>query len=184
MDIKKLIEDKNEALLNAKRFKNDIQKYNSFKKYAKSLDSQINALSDIDEESIDEIESSSIENENISQLNPTNKETIRKMKQLLRDENHIDHLQNTHNISYPEVKELKEYMKIFKEHNLKKHYEVNNFISNNDLWDKFKNIRALNDHGVHKDVPGILPKFFYIVCKELNINCDGGGTSLDKSRHY
>ena len=86
-------------------------------------------------------------------------------------------------ISLSEDNEVKQYIKIFKDNNFKEHYEVNVYISQNKLWDDFSNIRSLNDHGDYKEIPGILPKFYAIICKELDID-GAGGHSLDKANPY
>ena len=90
---------------------------------------------------------------------------------------------NYKNITVAEYLELKRYLEIFKKNNFTKHYEVNEFISNNLLWNEFQNIRSLNKHGEYKGIKGILPKFFAIICAELEIS-GANGTPLDKAEHY
>lgn len=86
-------------------------------------------------------------------------------------------------ISLSESNEIKKYIDLFKDNKFKEHYEVNNYITKNGFWNDFSNIRSLNDHGIYKEIPGILPKFYAIVCKELEID-GAGGTSLDKANRY
>ena len=87
------------------------------------------------------------------------------------------------NLSSSETDEVKSYIKIFQEQKCEQHFQVNHFITRNRLWDKFPTMRSLNDHGKNKGIPGILPKYYSIVCDVLNI--DGcGGEKLDKSTHY
>ena len=86
-------------------------------------------------------------------------------------------------ISAEEYLEVEKYLEIFKKNNFTKHYEVNEFISNNLLWNEFQNIRSLNKHGEHKGIKGILPKIFAIICTELEIS-GANGTPLDKAEHY
>ena len=90
---------------------------------------------------------------------------------------------NGSHLSLKESQEINQYTKIFLENNFKEHYEVNRYISKMNLWDEFPNIRSLNDHGENKDIPGILPKFYAIVCKKLEIT-GAGGTPLDQAKHY
>lgn len=82
-----------------------------------------------------------------------------------------------------ELREIDEYIKLYKENNCKEHYEVNQIVSNKGEWDKFKNIRSLNDHGPHKEIPGIQPKYYNIICDLLNISgCQG--LPLDSYKKY
>ncbi len=82
-----------------------------------------------------------------------------------------------------EEDEISHYIKIYIDNGFKEHYEVNSYISQNNIWDSFPNIRSLNDHGVHKKIPGILERFYAIICKRLDIE-GAGGTPLDKAEHY
>ena len=86
-------------------------------------------------------------------------------------------------ISHEEALEIDNYIQIYRENDLNEHYEVNMYISRNNLWGNFVNIRSLNDHGESKNIPGILPKFYAAVCKELNIG-GAGGDPLDNARSY
>ena len=79
--------------------------------------------------------------------------------------------------------ELARFIEIYKICNLKEVHEVCNYITKNKLWNKFSNIRSLNDHSGNKEIPGILPKFFTQVCKKLDIK-GAGGLPLDKAVHY
>lgn len=82
-----------------------------------------------------------------------------------------------------ETEEINAYIKIYRENSFSKHFEVNRFISDNDLWCKFPTIRSLNNHGEHKDIPGIEPKYFEVICQLLDISGEGG-LSLDAYRKY
>lgn len=86
-------------------------------------------------------------------------------------------------LSEDEENEINSYIYIYKKYNFVEHYEVNNFISRQNAWDKFPNIRSLNDHGVHKGIPGILPKFYAIICERLKIE-GAGGAPIDEAHHY
>lgn len=82
-----------------------------------------------------------------------------------------------------EEKEVNQYIKIYIDNGFQEHFEVNNYISQNNMWNLFPNIRSLNDHANNKEIPGILPKFYAIVCKKLDID-GAGGAALDKSEPY
>jgi len=73
-----------------------------------------------------------------------------------------------------EIAELLTYIWIFKKFNLKKHWQINNYITNIDAWGDFAELRSLNDHGYQNKIKGITPKFFAIVCNVLNITDDDG----------
>jgi hypothetical protein len=86
-------------------------------------------------------------------------------------------------LSSGETREIDEYIKIYKENNCTEHHEVNSLITINDRWDEFPTIRSLNDHSENKNIKGILPKYFEIVCTILKISGDTG-KPLDKATHY
>lgn len=83
-------------------------------------------------------------------------------------------------LSSREKKEIEEYIKIYRDYGCKKHDEVNEIITRENLWGDFKKIRSLNDHGVHKGIKGIQPNYFEIVCNILNIS---GGSGLPLTRY-
>ncbi|HDU6294664.1 TPA: hypothetical protein RFY33_004227 [Klebsiella aerogenes] len=86
-------------------------------------------------------------------------------------------------LSSDENKEISEYIKIYREHGCTKHHEVNDIITKNRLWDNFKTIRSLNDHGEFIGIEGIQPKYFEIVCNILKISGDKG-LPLDGYQKY
>jgi hypothetical protein len=86
-------------------------------------------------------------------------------------------------LSAAESCEVDEYIRIFKREGFSKHTEVNDFISKNELWNNFKTIRSLNDHGKFKEIEGIQPKYFEVICHILNIS-DEGGLPLDSYTKY
>lgn len=86
-------------------------------------------------------------------------------------------------LSSNESKEINEYIKIFREHGCTKHHEVNEIITKYRLWDNFKTIRSLNDHGEFKEIEGIQPQYFEIVCNILKISGDKG-SPLDDYKKY
>ena len=90
-------------------------------------------------------------------------------------------LQSEYGLSKKELSQVIEYVSIFKKYSFKKHYEVNNYISKHNLWDNFSTMRSLNDHGTNKNIPGIMPKFFSVICRILEIS-GGNGAPLDKAK--
>ena len=82
-----------------------------------------------------------------------------------------------------EFKELQQWIKIYRKNNCKDHYEVNNYISRNNLWDKFPNIRSKNTHDNGYVADGIHPNFYEIICKALDIS-GANGTPLIDWRSY
>ncbi|MCR9982838.1 hypothetical protein NB610_12540 [Vibrio alginolyticus] len=86
-------------------------------------------------------------------------------------------------LSQAESTEIQEYIDIFKANGFSKHTQVNDYITNNSLWGHFPTIRSLNDHGEYKEIEGIEPKYFEVVCRILNISGEGG-RSLDNFKKY
>ncbi|EMW1015360.1 hypothetical protein AAEK50_002242 [Serratia marcescens] len=86
-------------------------------------------------------------------------------------------------LSSNETKEINEYIKIYRGYGCTKHHEVNDIITKNRLWDNFKTIRSLNDHGEFKKIEGIQPQYFEIVCNILKISGDKG-LPLDSYQKY
>ncbi|WP_435130970.1 hypothetical protein [Plesiomonas shigelloides] len=86
-------------------------------------------------------------------------------------------------LSQIESLEIQEYIDIFKANGFSKHTQVNNYITSHNLWGHFQTIRSLNDHGEYKEIEGIEPKYFEIICQILNISGEGG-RSLDNFKKY
>ncbi|MBQ4829817.1 hypothetical protein J8L84_11075 [Alteromonas sp. MMG017] len=86
-------------------------------------------------------------------------------------------------LSQIESSEIQEYINIFKANGFSKHTQVNDYITNNSLWGHFPTIRSLNDHGDYKEIEGIEPKYFEVVCCILNIS-GKGGRNLDNFKKY
>lgn len=82
-----------------------------------------------------------------------------------------------------ETAEINYYVEIFRNHGFSKHTEANNYITDNDLWGEFKTIRSLNDHGKYREIEGIQPKYFEVICGILKISGEGGLT-LDSYKRY
>lgn len=145
----------------------------SFIKFIKNLEEEKRLVS---ENNISEIrQENSIKNEEL---------TFNKKIELGREKKE---LKRANNFNLPfildEEKEINEYVNIFLKNGFSEHYEVNNYISQNNLWSKFKKIRSLNDHGVYKGIKGIQPKYYAIVCKRLSLT-SGGGRPLDDVHIY
>ncbi|MCL7420600.1 MAG: hypothetical protein M8364_06825 [Methylobacter sp.] len=82
-----------------------------------------------------------------------------------------------------ESDELNDYIRMYRENSFSKHFEVNEYISANNLWDRFPTIRSLNDHGDYKGIKGIQPKYFEIICRLLDISGEEGAP-LDAYTKY
>lgn len=87
------------------------------------------------------------------------------------------------NLTPQEQWEINEYIQIYKRLNFSKHYEVNNYISRNQLWGRFPTIRSMNTHANGAVVQGIFPRYYGIVCDLVGME-SGDGTSLEKSEEY
>ncbi|HGY1861976.1 TPA: hypothetical protein ACNVO2_003984 [Escherichia coli] len=85
----------------------------------------------------------------------------------------------------PEVEsQILAYIDIYRKINATYHYDVNIYITNNNLWDNFTEIRTMNNHGKGKEnIPGIQPEYYREVCKRLMLN-NGTGSPLQGSRRY
>lgn len=86
-------------------------------------------------------------------------------------------------LSQEETEQLLRYLKIFISNDFRRHWEVNEYISENDIWDKFSELRSLNDHGYPTKIKGITPKYFAIVCRALNIGGDNGAPLQDYEKY-
>jgi hypothetical protein len=95
----------------------------------------------------------------------------------------FDQVRQDYDLSDTEIIELKEYTGIFIDNKFEVHYEVNQFISEHKRWGDFPSIRSLNDHGDSKEIRGILPKFFMVVCVLLGVDGENG-VPLDKAKKY
>ena len=82
-----------------------------------------------------------------------------------------------------EIEQLLNYLWIFKTQDCSAHYEVNQYISNNDLWEDFSELRSLNDHGYRKRIKGITPDFYAIACGAMNM-AKGDGQPLEDYERY
>jgi|GEM_PF-2694752 len=92
-------------------------------------------------------------------------------------------LKRRYNLSLNELEQVEKYIDIYKNNSFKEHFEVNHYISENNLWGDFTAIRSLNDHGENKGILGILPKFYSVVCDILGIT-GSDGAPLEKSARY
>ncbi len=79
--------------------------------------------------------------------------------------------------------ELVEYLTIFYDNSYTLHWEVNEHISDNNLWDNFTNIRSRNTHESGYVTDGILPVYFAIVSEVLDSD-EHSGSPLKDSEHY
>lgn len=95
----------------------------------------------------------------------------------------FDSLKCQYNLTADEVNQIKKYMSIYGEKNFTSQKQANKYITYNNIWDEFPNIRSLNDHKEHKNVPGIIPKFYKITCDVLRL-LKGDGNKLTKFTRY
>lgn len=79
--------------------------------------------------------------------------------------------------------EVELYVAIFREHDFRDHWQVNEWISANGRWGVFPNIRSFNDHVLAKGVRGIRPRFFARVCNVLGLR-EFDGSPLLTSTPY
>ncbi|GAB3215657.1 hypothetical protein [Pseudaeromonas pectinilytica] len=101
-------------------------------------------------------------------------------QQIVGEKNHLIELNSC--LNEKEHTEIMRYIEIFKNHDCSELFQVNDIITKNQLWDDFTTIRAKNDHGPHKGLLGLLPKYFEVVSSILAVR--GMGTPLDRSQHY
>ncbi|MCJ8296287.1 MAG: hypothetical protein MJK15_17960 [Colwellia sp.] len=95
----------------------------------------------------------------------------------------VEEVMFEHDINHQEASEVLAYVDIFNDNNYKEHWQVNEYINNRNMWDRFFNIRSMNTHENQYTVQGIKPAFYRIVCNVLNINGDGG-SRLISSESY
>lgn len=88
-----------------------------------------------------------------------------------------------YDLTKPEMLQIKNYMAIYSENKFKTQKAANTYITDSKRWDEFQDIRSMNDHGVHINIPGILPKFYRITCEILKL-IRGNGAQLTKATKY
>ena len=86
-------------------------------------------------------------------------------------------------LSAQELTELLKYLWIYKENNFSEHWQVNEFITENEIWDEFKAIRSLNDHGYEFRIRVIKPNFYAVICRVLKME-KGDGAALQDWNSY
>lgn len=82
--------------------------------------------------------------------------------------------ENEPKLTLIEKYEISEWIKLYFKLGRPAHYEVNNYITKFELWDNFQNIRSYNDHGIHKEIPGVRPKIFRAICLILGTRGNDG----------
>lgn len=65
-----------------------------------------------------------------------------------------------YNLSDETWSQVIKYISIYWKQSCNTHYEINKYITKNDIWDEFKEIRSINNHGSNKVFEGITPKYF------------------------
>ena len=116
-------------------------------------------------------------------LMPEGEDSFSKKVLLYRKFCSLGSLSESGKLSFVELSEINEYVAIYKQNSFSKHYEVNHYISDNFLWNRFSTIRSLNNHGESKGIPGIQPKYFSIICEMLDISGESGA-ALDSYSRY
>lgn len=85
-------------------------------------------------------------------------------------------------LSFAEAYEIMHYIEMFMKNNFGKQEELNNYLSYNNLWDSFRLIRSINEHGPNKKVKGIWPAYYAITSRILKLH--GSGDPLTSSQRY
>jgi hypothetical protein len=86
-------------------------------------------------------------------------------------------------LSSQEVHQIKKYLAIYIDHNFSEQKFANSYITKKKLWHEFPDIRSLNEHGEHKNVPGILPRIYSISNVILDVT-KGDGQPLTGYNKY
>jgi len=86
-------------------------------------------------------------------------------------------------LRHEESEEIQKYIDIYYNEGYCTHIQVNEYITGKNLWHQFPTIRSLNDHGEYRNIPGIQPKYFEIICRILKISGENG-RPLDSFRAY
>jgi len=94
-----------------------------------------------------------------------------------------DSLSIKYDIATIEAMEIHYYIRTFEENFFQNLNELNNYITENDEWEDYPSIRSLNTHQEYRNIKGIQPKYYSIVCKELEIG-RGNGRLLTKYSPY
>jgi hypothetical protein len=92
-------------------------------------------------------------------------------------------IKNEYKLTELEIIQIKKYMDVFVDNKFIEQKEANSFITEKRDWGMFSEIRSMNDHGEHKGIPGILPKFYRVTCEILNLT-KGNGAHLTKATKY
>lgn len=91
-------------------------------------------------------------------------------------------LLSQYDVTEEEMIQIKSYMNIYNENDFKTQKATNKYITENNLWGEFPDIRSKNDHGSYTNIPGIFPKFYKITCEILKLK--GRGAHLTKATRY
>lgn len=101
---------------------------------------------------------------------------IKKYEKIIRDVAYTD-------LSKKEIKQLLKYLWIYLIEEYEEHWEVNQHITDEEMWDEFEELRSLNDHGYRNKIRGIAPRYFAIVCSALEITAGDGEPLIDYERY-
>ncbi|MBY0446784.1 MAG: hypothetical protein K2Q15_16435 [Burkholderiales bacterium] len=86
-------------------------------------------------------------------------------------------------LSRPVLVEVLKWVNVFNDGRCTYQKDANEIITRENRWNEFPNLRSLNDHGMHKRVPGIESNYYSLFCYLLG--CGGaGGAPLEASHKY
>ncbi len=80
--------------------------------------------------------------------------------------------------------ECEKYYEMMQSYGFRDQGKMNNYISQNNLWNKFPTIRAYNTHGDIGNIKGITPKAYAKVCRLLGRSMSTNGRPLIDSKRY
>jgi len=76
------------------------------------------------------------------------------------------------------------YYKLMKEKNFHSQRDLNYYLTQENKWDDFPEIRAINTHGEFSGIRGITPKAYAKVCRLMDKEISSGGRPLVNSERY
>ncbi|EOA5503390.1 hypothetical protein ACH4P7_001888 [Enterobacter hormaechei] len=94
---------------------------------------------------------------------------------------HSDKYESKNGLCLLEAKQVMHYIEIYKSEKCTEQKHVNDYIDRNGLWHQFGEMASYNDHGEHKNIPGITPTFYGIVGQIIRMK-KGNGNPLTASR--
>ena len=80
--------------------------------------------------------------------------------------------------------ECQKYYNLMRQYNFTDQKNMNNHLTNENKWDNFPLIRAINTHGTISGIKGITPKAYAKVCRLMEREISSGGRPLIDSKRY